>query len=40
MVVDAEKIGDGLFVRTEQDQRITKIVLRGTSLMNSPNFGM
>ncbi|NLY32806.1 MAG: sugar transferase [Firmicutes bacterium] len=40
MVVDAEKIGDGLFVRTEQDQRITKIgkFLRGTCLDELPQL--
>lgn len=40
MVVNAEKIGDGLFVRTEQDNRITKIgkLLRATSLDELPQL--
>lgn len=40
MVVNAEKIGDGLFVKTEQDNRITKIgkVLRATSLDELPQL--
>src|SRR5690554_569322 len=34
MVINAEKIGDGLFVKSERDNRITKIgqFLRATSL--------
>lgn len=40
MVVNAEKIGDGLFVKTELDNRITKIgkVLRATSLDELPQL--
>ncbi|WP_326907813.1 sugar transferase [Sedimentibacter sp. MB31-C6] len=40
MVVNAEKIGDGLFVKTEQDNRITKIgkILRATSLDELPQL--
>ena len=40
MVVNAEKIGDGLFVKTEQDNRITKIgkLLRVTSLDELPQL--
>lgn len=40
MIVDAEKIGDGLFVKTEQDNRITKIgkLLRATSLDELPQL--
>jgi undecaprenyl phosphate N,N'-diacetylbacillosamine 1-phosphate transferase len=40
MVVNAEKIGDGLFVKTEQDNRITKVgrVLRATSLDELPQL--
>jgi len=40
MVVNAEKIGDGLFVKTEQDNRITKIgkLLRATSLDELPQL--
>ena len=40
MVVNAEKIGDGLFVKTEQDNRITQIgkLLRATSLDELPQL--
>lgn len=40
MVVNAEKIGTGLFVRTESDNRITKIgkLLRATSLDELPQL--
>lgn len=40
MVVNAEKIGDGLTVKSENDNRITKIgrVLRATSLDELPQF--
>lgn len=40
MVVDAEKKGDGLFVKTEQDNRITKVgkLLRATSLDELPQL--
>ena len=40
MIVDAEKMGDGLFVKTEQDNRITKIgkILRATSLDELPQL--
>ena len=40
MVVNAEKIGDGLFVKTEQDNRITKMgkFLRATSLDELPQL--
>ena len=40
MVVNAEKIGDGLFVKSDQDDRITKIgkVLRATSLDELPQL--
>ncbi|WP_339213276.1 sugar transferase [Ornithinibacillus sp. FSL M8-0202] len=40
MVVNAEKIGSGLFVKTESDNRITKIgkVLRATSLDELPQL--
>lgn len=40
MVVNADKIGDGLFVKTEQDNRITKIgkLLRATSLDELPQL--
>ncbi|QSX05276.1 sugar transferase [Sedimentibacter sp. zth1] len=40
MVVNAEKIGDGLFVKTEKDNRITKIgkLLRATSLDELPQL--
>ena len=40
MVVGAEKQGDGLFVKTEQDNRITKIgkLLRATSLDELPQL--
>lgn len=40
MVVNAEKIGDGLFVKTEEDNRITKIgkFLRATSLDELPQL--
>ncbi|WP_285765479.1 sugar transferase [Peribacillus sp. SI8-4] len=40
MVVNAEKIGSGLFVKTENDNRITKIgkLLRGTSLDELPQL--
>lgn len=40
MVENAEKIGDGLFVKTEQDNRITKIgkILRATSLDELPQL--
>ena len=40
MVVNAEKIGDGLFVKTELDNRITKIgkLLRATSLDELPQL--
>ncbi|UZD45492.1 sugar transferase [Peribacillus frigoritolerans] len=40
MVVNAEKIGSGLFVKTENDNRITKIgkVLRATSLDELPQL--
>lgn len=40
MIVNAEKIGDGLFVKTEQDNRITKIgkLLRATSLDELPQL--
>ena len=40
MVVNAEKIGDGLFVKTEQDNRITKIgkLLRAMSLDELPQL--
>ncbi|WP_404292802.1 sugar transferase [Cytobacillus kochii] len=40
MVVNAEKIGSGLFVKTESDNRITKIgkLLRATSLDELPQL--
>lgn len=40
MVVNAEKLGDGIFVKTEQDNRITKIgkILRVTSLDELPQL--
>lgn len=40
MVLNAEKIGDGLFVKTEHDNRITKIgkLLRATSLDELPQL--
>lgn len=40
MIVNAEKIGDGLFVKTEEDNRITKIgkFLRATSLDELPQL--
>ena len=40
MVVDAEKLGDGLFIKTEEDIRITKIgkLLRATSLDELPQL--
>lgn len=40
MVVNAEKIGDGLFVKTEEDSRITRIgkLLRATSLDELPQL--
>ena len=40
MVVNAEKIGDGLFVKTEQDNRITKVgrILRAISLDELPQL--
>ncbi|MGM0609241.1 MAG: sugar transferase [Candidatus Muiribacteriota bacterium] len=40
MVVEAEKMGDGLFVNSEQDNRITRIgqVLRATSLDELPQL--
>lgn len=40
MVVNADKIGDGLFVKTENDNRITKIgkLLRATSLDELPQL--
>lgn len=40
MVVNAEKIGSGLFVKTENDNRITKVgkVLRATSLDELPQL--
>lgn len=40
MVINAEKIGDGLFVKTEEDNRITKIgkMLRATSLDELPQL--
>lgn len=40
MVENAEKIGDGLFVKTEQDNRITQIgkLLRATSLDELPQL--
>ncbi len=40
MVVNAEKIGDGLFVKTGEDNRITKIgkLLRATSLDELPQL--
>ncbi len=40
MIVNAENIGDGLFVKTENDYRITKIgkVLRATSLDELPQL--
>lgn len=40
MVVDAEKIGDGIFVKNETDNRITKIgkFLRSTSLDELPQL--
>lgn len=40
MIVNAENIGDGLFVKTEQDKRITKVgrILRATSLDELPQL--
>lgn len=40
MVVDAEKIGDGLSVKSENDNRITKVgkILRATSLDELPQL--
>lgn len=40
MVVNAEKLGDGLFVKSEEDTRITKIgkLLRATSLDELPQL--
>ncbi len=40
MIVNAEKIGTGLFVKTEQDNRITRIgkILRSTSLDELPQL--
>src|SRR5690606_34010402 len=40
MVVNAEKIGTGLFVKTERDNRITKIgrLLRATSMDELPQL--
>lgn len=40
MVVNAERIGDGLFVKTEHDNRITKIgkILRASSLDELPQL--
>lgn len=40
MVVNAEKIGTGLFVKTESDNRITKVgkILRATSLDELPQL--
>ncbi len=40
MVVNAEKIGDGLAVKSEEDQRITKVgrVLRSTSIDELPQL--
>lgn len=40
MVVNAEKIGDGLFVKSEEDNRITKIgkLLRATSMDELPQL--
>lgn len=40
MVIDAESIGDGIFVKTEEDKRITKVgnFLRSTSLDELPQL--
>lgn len=40
MIINAESTGDGLFVKTEQDNRITKIgkILRATSLDELPQL--